>query len=680
MKILLIVLLLLQHPIDGKESVIFEQLGTLIGATSYLHVHLDINLNAIQEQLMRYSDVLQHQFTNISTTVAYLTNYMTFNTENRTEEKMVKYQMQASALSFMEIASLHHREVGELNRLVMALQVILPDVEAKEKQRRKNMEINLPIRPFESQLHEDDQEDDPRSDPPDKARISRLRVESKKPILTPEQESHHEIRNAILLHPNMVHAVPATVAVATATPAPKKGKATMVSDQKSLAREAEEKQTFEDMNLSRQLRHYQNKLRQRIKLTPAEVGTVKFIETQLQKIPASHNRTAWDLLQDPDLGNIHKLMEESLTAEDPGPSAATRIANRMFRKVSGRKRRLTSPALSQLEQFHQILSRTWSPTLARFQRELQTFSERSLVRKKRVAGLIALPIAVAATAMGIYNSVQIEFLKAELSDVRSEQDRLFNIVRDLSGEVNTIYNALDEIRTSLAATIAYNPAMFDARLSRIDNQLRNRIGRATHAIQSAMFRRLSVDYLTPHELKKVFERVQQKAIELDYQLLIDHHTDLFQVESTLLFDGDDAHILIHVPMAPRAAILNLYQLQPFPLPFFEGHYLIPDVKQDILGLSANDHRMGTILSSQDLVGCHRVNQRYMCSAHGVLSKNLTNTCLGALYLQNFPLAQQICRFEITPVEERIYQLRKNWYIAYLVAPTTVPIRCQNGTI
>jgi hypothetical protein len=192
-------------------------------------------------------------------------------------------------------------------------------------------------------------------------------------------------------------------------------------------------------------------------LTPAEVGTVRFIETQLQKIPASNNRTAWDLLQDPDLGNIHKLMEESLTADDPGPSAATRIANRMFRKVSGRKKRSTSPALSQLEQFHQTLSRTWSPTLTRFRRELQAFSEKSLVRKKRVAGLIALPIAVAATAMGIYNSVQIEFLKAELSDVRSEQDRLFNIVRDLSGEVNTIYNALDEIRTSLAATIAYNP-------------------------------------------------------------------------------------------------------------------------------------------------------------------------------------------------------------------------------
>jgi hypothetical protein len=304
----------------------------------------------------------------------------------------------------------------------MALQAILPDVEAKEKQRRKNMEINLPIRPFESQLHEDDQEDDPKSDSPDRIRISQLRVESRKPTITPDQESHHEVRNAILMHPNLIHSVPATVAVAAATTPPKKGKSGMVSDQTSPAWGKEEKQGIEDMNLTRQLRHYQNKLRQKVKLTPPEVRTVLFIETQLQKIPLSNNRTAWDLVQDPDLGDLHKLMEESLVDDNTDLTPATRLANRMFRKMTGRRKRSTSPALNQWEQFQQMLTRTWSPTLARFRRELQTFSERSLVRRKRVAGLIALPIAVAATAMGIYNSVQIEYLKAELSDVRSEQD------------------------------------------------------------------------------------------------------------------------------------------------------------------------------------------------------------------------------------------------------------------
>jgi hypothetical protein len=297
-----------------------------------------------------------------------------------------------------------------------------------------------------------------------------------------------------------------------------------------------------------------------------------------------------------------------------------------------------------------------------------------------MAGLIALPMAIAATAMGIYNAVQIENLKAELTDIRADQSRLFNIVRDLAKEIDSIYDALDDVRQSYAIMIAFNPALFDSQLSRLDSQLRNRLIRATNAIQTAMFRRLSVDYLTPHEIRQVYERVKSRARELGYELLIDHHTDIFQVEATLLFDGDDGHILVHIPIAPASAILNLFRLQPFPLPFFEGHYLVPDVKNDVLGLSAHDNRMGTVLSSQDLLACHRVNQRFMCSNHGVLSKNLTNTCLGLLYLQNFPLAQKICKFEVTPIEERIYQLRKNWYITYLTKPMTVPIRCQNGTL
>ena len=37
---------------------------------------------------------------------------------------------------------------------------------------------------------------------------------------------------------------------------------------------------------------------------------------------------------------------------------------------------------------------------------------------KQMAGIVALPMAIAATAMGIYNSVQIQFLKNELLEVK----------------------------------------------------------------------------------------------------------------------------------------------------------------------------------------------------------------------------------------------------------------------
>jgi hypothetical protein len=51
-----------------------------------------------------------------------------------------------------------------------------------------------------------------------------------------------------------------------------------------------------------------------------------------------------------------------------------------------------------------------------------------LKRKKRLAGLIALPIAVAASAMGIYNPDQIEYLKGQLTEIKENTGRLFTIV------------------------------------------------------------------------------------------------------------------------------------------------------------------------------------------------------------------------------------------------------------
>ncbi len=57
----------------------------------------------------------------------------------------------------------------------------------------------------------------------------------------------------------------------------------------------------------------------------------------------------------------------------------------------------------------------------------------TVVRPKReILGGIALGVAVAATAMGVYNRVQIEQLKAELFEVRENTGRLFEVVQDFS--------------------------------------------------------------------------------------------------------------------------------------------------------------------------------------------------------------------------------------------------------
>ena len=301
-------------------------------------------------------------------------------------------------------------------------------------------------------------------------------------------------------------------------------------------------------------------------------------------------------------------------------------------------------------------------------------------RHKRVAGLIALPMAIAATAMGIYNSVQIEFLKTELLEVKDNVRRLFEVLQRFDKEFEEIGAAIRDISTQLLLMSVASPAFFDARLTRIENQIRHRLRMATHALQTAQHRRLAIDYLSPQQIRTLFSKLKDRASEFGCELLLQHHSDLFQIEVSLLFDGRDAHLLVHVPMVPINSLLRLFKLHPFPLPFFDDHFLIPDVQHDVLAVSSNDHRLSTHLSSVDLLGCHRVNQIFMCDRFGVLSRQFNNTCLGSLFIQDFSTAKATCKFEVAPITEKVFQLRKNWFAAYLPGPATIPIKCRNGTV
>jgi hypothetical protein len=187
----------------------------------------------------------------------------------------------------------------------------------------------------------------------------------------------------------------------------------------------------------------------------------------------------------------------------------------------------------------------------------------------------------------------------------------------------------------------------------------------THAIQSAVHQRFAVDYLNPAEMAALFKKLEERALEAGCELLIQYHSDLFQIETSLLYDGQDAHLLLHVPMTPKNSLLRLFRLHPFPLPMFETHHLLPDVKDNVLAISSTDTRFNMQLSSTDLMSCHRVNQLFMCDSFGVMSKRFNNTCLGALYMQQFEAAQTLCPFKVVPVEEQVYQLRKGHFIAYL---------------
>jgi hypothetical protein len=153
-----------------------------------------------------------------------------------------------------------------------------------------------------------------------------------------------------------------------------------------------------------------------------------------------------------------------------------------------------------------------------------------------------------------------------------------------------------------------------------------------------------------------------------------------KIETFYVHDGHDVHLILHIPMALSDSLLQLFQLRPFLLPFTETHMLMPNPTDQILAISANADRLSVELSAVHLLGCHRVNQVYMCEQSGVLKRYLNDTCLGSLYMQDLQGATTLCEMNIVPVAETVLQLQDNWYLVHSPQPMTSRIDCLNSSV
>jgi regulator of sigma D len=97
----------------------------------------------------------------------------------------------------------------------------------------------------------------------------------------------------------------------------------------------------------------------------------------------------------------------------------------------------------------------------------------------------------------------------------------------------SIQNSFHEICSLLFSLVLANPTLLDARLSQIENQLQDRLRRVTHAIQSAVHQRFAVDYLNLAEMAELFRKLEERALEAGCELLVQYHSDLFQIETSL---------------------------------------------------------------------------------------------------------------------------------------------------
>jgi Baculovirus F protein len=314
------------------------------------------------------------------------------------------------------------------------------------------------------------------------------------------------------------------------------------------------------------------------------------------------------------------------------------------------------------------LERTASPTGYRINRH----------RIPRVPGL-NLITGVIGTFMGIYNTMRINQLGEDLTHLKKAHNFLVDVVQDHSHKIETLQDTVTSMTKYLQRSSRISAAALATQLTRLEASLNAEMDKIIHAVQMAQLHRLSVDLLSSENLERMFKRLGKLADKQNNQLLITQPSDLFQLEVTYYCDGQDCHLLVHVPTIPQAGLLDLFQLHPFPLELDGNYSLIPIVKNNVLGLTTDNRKYHTQLSTTDLMDCLKVNQVYVCERHGVLIKELNSTCVGALYLQDFQGAQELCPIQVTPTQEIVFQMLGNWFLIFSPEPYTAEVFCGNGS-
>jgi len=302
------------------------------------------------------------------------------------------------------------------------------------------------------------------------------------------------------------------------------------------------------------------------------------------------------------------------------------------------------------------------------------------MRKKRFAMLLPLiSRAVFGTIHGLYTKSKYDKLRGELNTVITQQNRLLTTSRNQEDAIQALRHEASELQLFFGNLTVFAPLRILTKLHNLELVIQRELDRMWDAAQEAQHHRLSIRFLPPKTLEKLFKRIKARAQLTGNVLLLDRPSDLFQIELSYCYDGSEITLILHVPMAPQATTLRLLKFLPFPFIFTKTHFLLPTPAKRLLAISSGEPRLSTELTEAELEGCYRVNNLYMCERQGVLKSKMSLTCLGALYDQQFSQATDLCQMKATPVTESVLQLNDNWFLVYAVKQFTAYITCRNSS-
>ena len=171
--------------------------------------------------------------------------------------------------------------------------------------------------------------------------------------------------------------------------------------------------------------------------------------------------------------------------------------------------------------------------------------------------LASLISGVWGTYNGIYTHQQLDQLHRDLTNVEEKQDQLFAISNMHNNAIIQLNTSISTLLDSSMRQIANPSRVTDVTLQRLVDMLDWNIGKAQRAIQATQMRWLSVDFLYVDQLHDLHAQCLVTAKMYDSKLIVEYPLDFFQIELSYIYTKDDIVLVLHIPMVPTDALLQL---------------------------------------------------------------------------------------------------------------------------
>ena len=134
---------------------------------------------------------------------------------------------------------------------------------------------------------------------------------------------------------------------------------------------------------------------------------------------------------------------------------------------------------------------------------------------------------------------------------------------------------------------------------------------------------------------KIVRYVNEVAANSDILSFIHKPSDLFLIETSYVYKPDEKTfvLILHVPLVTPHNLMPLFEFIPLPVyfNFISNVTITPEVGPNNM-IAVGHSESYQLLSSSDSQDCNQMGDTYFCKGRNVLLKDLTKTCLGALYL------------------------------------------------